>query len=310
MSNIIELLYKYPYVLYGFFLIFIFVFVGTIFSNLFNTKKEKLHQKRLQQLERVNIESSKKEKDSTKRLIKTMSQPVFDRYVKQKDYSDLSLKKLNKQLSIAGWDKYMNATQFIAFDLTLKMIGVFFMAIFLMASSVPLAVVFGGIFAFLPRFLLNNSSKERTARLQTDFPDFISILGGYLQGGMDIIDSAEMTKKYLNKEWQEIIDKFISVGRNQSRIDALEFLRSEVDIFVIQEVISILRLSMEQGLNPAEGIKEQYDTIRDMYKDTMLAKISQRKAYAYVVQGPVLLMSLVTFGLPTFYQMFTMSAFK
>lgn len=307
MNNFIQLLFDYPFVLFGFFLIVVFLLIGTIFSNLFNTKKDKLYKKRLQQLEKVNIAGSKKETDSTKKLIDTISQPIYDKYVKKQDYSDFSLKKLNKKLSIAGWDKYMSATQFIAFDLTLKLLGVFLATVFIMAGSYPLAGIFAGVLIFIPRFLLKNSEKERLDKLQTDFPDFISILGGYLQGGMDIVDSAEMTKKYLNKEWQEIIEKFVNVGRTQSRIAALEFLREEVDIFAVQEIISILRLSIEQGLNPSEGIQQQYDTIRDMYKDSMLAKISKRKVFAYVVQGPLLLMSLVTFGLPTFYQMLTMS---
>ena len=277
-----------------------------MFSNLFNIKKEKAQQQRLDQLNKVK--GNKSDVNETKRLIQNLSKPVFENYVKNQDYDNRKLNQLDKKLRIAGWDKNMSAIEYIAFDLTMKSLGGFFAVMFLLSGVWQLSILFVGIFGFLPMFLLNNSVKERMEKLSVDFPDFISILGGYLEGGLDIIPAAEKTKKYLNKEWNEVIGKFVSIGHAQSKIDALTYLRDEVDIFAIQEIVSLLRLSLEQGINPAEGIKQQYETIQEMHKDSMLKKISQRKVYAYCVQGPVLLMSLVTFGLPTFYQMFTFGA--
>ena len=310
MSNIMKLIETYPYLLYGSILITGVFLSGSLFRSMFNVKDESFKQKRNNQLNKVNLESSKKETDSTKRLIKNLSNPLYENYVKDHDYDEIKVDSLERKLRIAGWDKYMGPLEFLAFDMTLKAFGAFFAIFFLLLGSWQLSLIFLGVLGFLPRFLLNNSVTERAEKLTADFPDFISILGGYLQGGKDLIVAAEMTKKYLNKEWQDIIDKFVAIGRNQNQLDALEYLRDEVNVFAIQEIVSLLRLSIEQGIDPSEGIKQQYSVIREMYKDSMLSKIAKRKVFAFCVQGPVLLMSMVTFGLPTFYQMFTFSALK
>lgn len=308
MDAVLKIFEQYPILLYGLFLLSIFFFTGTFFSNVFDVKKEKAKNTRLKQLNKVK--DAKRETDSTRRLIQNLSKPAYDNYVKKQDYDTYKLKALNKKLRIAGWDKNMNAIEYIAFDLTMKSIGAFLAIFFMLLDALPLSILMVGVFAFMPTKLLNNSVSTRMDKLASDFPDFISILGGYLEGGLDIIPSAEKTKKYLNKEWCEVIDKFVSIGHTQSKIEALNYLRDEVDIFAIQEIVSLLRLSTEQGINPSEGIKQQYDTIQEMHKDSMLKKISNRKVYAYCVQGPVLLMSLVTFGLPTFYQMFTFGSLQ
>jgi hypothetical protein len=76
-----------------------------------------------------------------------------------------------------------------------------------------------------------------------------------------------------------------------------------VDIFEIQEFFSLVRLNIEQGINVKESFDGQREKVVDMQFEAMMGKIGQRQMMATVLQGPLLITMIVSFGLPVLYSM-------
>jgi hypothetical protein len=62
-------------------------------------------------------------------------------------------------------------------------------------------------------------------------------------------------------------------------------------------------LNIEQGINVKESFDGQREKVVDMQFESMMAKIGQRQMMATLLQGPLLLTMILSFGLPVIYSM-------
>lgn len=276
----------------------VFWFARSFFGMLFSMDSQRQHQKRMRQLKFT--EDGHEANNGTSELINTITTPFITHILPRLKARDKE--KLKRDLKVAGWDKTLNPDQFIALNIILKIVGVILgIILFNVAWQMALVWFILGFFGF--SFLFGNSVKEKKSKIFSEFPNFIRIIQGYLTAGIPLSKSVEEALPYMSPEWKEIMKDFVINTNLLSVQDAIQKLNEEVDIFEIQEFFSLVRLNIEQGINVKDSFDSQREKVVDMQLESMMGKIGKRQMMATILQGPLLLTMIASFGLPVFYSM-------
>jgi Flp pilus assembly protein TadB len=277
-----------------------FIFARSLFAFLFSMQNYGIHKERLRQLQLAG--EGKTERNSTAQLVETLTKPIV-RYILPK-LKPIDTAKLERDLRLAGWDNYFDPSTYRAMNLLLKVAGV--VALFAIWPINPIfAIVFALLFFFLFGFLLNNGVKNVKEALFNEFPDFISIIQGYLMAGVPLTKAVEETIPYVGDTWKGLLKDFVMNCNLYSVPEAIDKLCEDVDVFEVKEFFSLVKLNLEQGINIKECFEAQTEKVSDMLMEAMLNKIGRRKMLTIAVQAPLFLCIFVVAGLPTFYSMMT-----
>lgn len=276
----------------------VFFFARSFFGMMFSMDSHRQHQKRMRQLKFT--EDGRKSSDGTAEMINTVTTPIIKYLLPKLRMRDKD--KLKKDLKIAGWDSNFTPDQYIAMDIILKIVGVILGGL-LFNVSWQMAVIWFALPFFGFGFFFNNSIKEKKKKIFNEFPNFIRIIQGYLTAGIPLSKAVEEALPYMSPEWKVMMKDFVINTNLLSVQDAIGKLNDEVDIFEIQEFFSLVRLNIEQGINVKESFDGQREKVVDMQFEAMMGKIGQRQMMATVLQGPLLITMIVSFGLPVLYSM-------
>lgn len=277
-----------------------FLIVKNTISLFFSIDNQRNYNKRLKQIYRKDKKDMEIEE-----LIDLVSNPIIKHIFGR--FKITSKEELEDDLKMAQWRDKISPDQFLAIVYLSKSIGII-AGILLGMESLPFGVIIGGVFFFAPGFLLRNEVGNKRNALLNDFPNFIRICQSYLMVGYPFNRAAEESIKFLNKDFQIVVEKFVLEWEIKGQDKALELLKDQVKIWEMKEFISLVRLTMDQGGNMETAFEQQADRIRRIKRDLNLVKIGKRKIYAKLVQFPLLLAIFVAAGLPTFYNVFTMSS--
>lgn len=281
-------------------LITFFFFIRNVISVMFSIDNSSLHKKRLKQL-KFNNKRTSSDGNSQKELIDKITNPVATHVLpKLGNVGDMT--KLEKDLEMAQWDKIFTPITFVSFDLMLKALGILLFAIFI-SSSWVIALLLFSVFFFLFKFLFRNSIKERKFRLISGFPDFIRITQGFLMSNIPLAQSVEKTLPYVCDEWRPLLQEFVVNSEVYSQNECITKLQNQVDIFEVRELWSLIKLNSEQGIDIKECFDNQAEKVRELQLDVMMEKIGKRQTMSILLQAPLLLTMIITFGLPTFTAM-------
>lgn len=277
-----------------------FIFARSLFTLLFSMQNYGIHKERLRQLQRAG--EGKPEPDTASQLVETLTKPII-RYILPK-LKPIDTNKLEKELRLAGWDRYFDPSTYRAMNILLKVAGV--VALLAIWPIEPVfAVVFALLFFFLFGFLLKNGVKNVKEVLFNEFPDFINIIQGYLMAGVPLTKAVEETIPYVGDAWKGLLKDFVMNCNLYSVPEAIEKLCDEVDVFEIREFFSLVKLNLEQGINIKECFEAQAEKITEMQTEAMMNKIGRRQTMTIVIQAPLFLCIFVVAGMPTFYSMMT-----
>jgi len=277
-----------------------FIFARSLFTLLFSMQNYGIHKERLRQLQRAG--EGKPEPDTASQIVETLTKPII-RYILPK-LKPIDTNKLEKELRLAGWDRYFDPSTYRAMNILLKVAGV--VALLAIWPIEPVfAVVFALLFFFLFGFLLKNGVKNVKEVLFNEFPDFISIIQGYLMAGVPLTKAVEETIPYVGDAWKGLLKDFVMNCNLYSVPEAIEKLCDEVDVFEIREFFSLVKLNLEQGINIKECFEAQAEKITEMQTEAMMNKIGRRQTMTIVIQAPLFLCIFVVAGMPTFYSMMT-----
>lgn len=278
----------------------LFFLSKNIFRFMFAMENYNTHKKRLKQLEFQH----KKETDPSE-LIDTVTKPIIEHLFSR--IKPKGLDKLGSDLRMAKWDKVYTPIQYRAFNILLKVAGVFF---FLILSKVHmgLASAWGIVLCFGIDFLLRNSISNRKEKLMMGFPEFIRVTTGYLTADIPFAQAVAEAIKYVDEEWTPILQSFVVECNLKSIDEALESLKNEVDLFEVREFVALVRLTLEQGGDAKESFSEQAQKVQEMLQDIVAIKVGKRQMMGVAIQAPLLLCNLMVFGLPTFSSMFSFSS--
>lgn len=287
-------------------LVCVFLLARSLFTLLFAMDNYNIHKKRLKQLQ-FNNKKAISEEEQTKEFINKVTNPVI-RYVLPK----LKLRdteELKKDLELSKWNKYFSPIQFRAMQITLTCAGIGFCIIFyLLTGSRIFGLIWLLALAGLFPFLFTNSVKERKSKLLSEFPDFIRITQGYLTANVPFSKAVEKSIQYIGEEWKPLLQNFVVTCDVKSVEDAIDELKEKVDIFEVKELLALIKLNLDQGIDVRDSFDRQAEKVREMQLEIMSAKIAKRQMMCIALQAPLLLTLLGSFGLPTFSSMTNFSS--
>ena len=279
------------------------MFIRNIFSLMFSVDNQSLHKKRLKQLQFNNKRTSSDDM-SSKEFIDKFTNPVATHILPRfKSLGDMSA--IERGLEMSQWNKLFNPTTFVAMDLTLKILGVI-MFVIIAPFSWQFGAVWFCLLFFLFKFLYNNSKNERRFRLLSEFPEFIRITQGFLTSNMPLPQAIESALPYVGDEWRPLLQEFVINSEIYSQNECIDILSNKVDIFEVRELWSLIKLNSEQGIDIKESFSNQANKVREMQLEVMMNKIGKRQTMSIIIQAPLLLTMIISFGLPTFASMITL----
>lgn len=266
--------------------------ISIIFGDNVSVKEDKrvAQVKKQEKKQDVLSEVEKKQK-----LVQNITQPVIDtvfEYYKPR-HTDL----IQRKLHVTGWDLYFTPLSWTALRIVMIVAGIVF-AWFLSVKSPIAAVVIGIVIAKMPDLMLNNEYKNIREDLIIHFPETIRIISGYLSVGLVMPKAFEMTAKSAKPRWKKILIEFASRSKTEGDIEALDWIKEEVDLMEAREFFASVRLAIEDGIPPIESFDKQATIIQRLLDDAIQKRIEKRKLLGTVLQGPLLLLILITFALP------------
>lgn len=275
---------------------FFFLFVKNVIQLLFNMENDDIHRKRLRELNFEGTRIGQSEDDETKAFLNKVTAPIVSYLLPKIKYRDND--ELGRALKFTGWDKLMNVPQFRALDIILKGVGIIaFVLLFNFHKLFAIAWLIIPFFSL--KFFLKNTANNKKDKMFSEFPEFIRLTQGYLTAEMTLTEAIENTIDYVGDEWKPYLRQFSVNARIKSVRDALFSLQQDIDIFEVRELFSLIRVSLDQGVDVKDSFETQTDKVRSMQLEIMMKKIEKRKMMAIALQAPLLLTIIVSFALPT-----------
>lgn len=284
-------------------IIVFFIFTRNLLTVLFRMEHEGVKNKRLKSLNFEGSRIGQSDEANTREFLNKVSDPVI-RYILP-HFKFKGNEQINKDLDFVGWGKYMRAEQFRALTVIMRIIGV--IAIVLLWGVLwPVALLIGSSLLLGLPFFLKMDVDEKKAEMLSEFPEFIRLTQGYLAANQTLTDSVERTLPYVAENWRPVLENYVTNAKIKSEREALEIMKEEVNIPEVRELLSLIRLSMDQGVNLYDSFENQHEKVRSIQLSAMMKKIHTRKNMAILVQFPILLMIFVALGLPTFTMVMNM----
>lgn len=276
--------------------VFFFLFLKNLLQLLFKQENEDIHRKRFKELNFEGTRIGQSQDEETKAFLNKVTEPIIRYIIPKLKYSDPE--KLQRDLKFVEWDKFMNATQFRALDIILKLVGVVAFLLLINVNTI-FAIVWFVLPTFGLKFFLNNSVTNKKDKIFSGFPEFIRLTQGYLTAEMTLVDAIENTIDFVNDEWKPYLRRFAITARISSVRDAIHEMQQDIDIFEVRELLSLIRVSLDQGIDIKDSFESQTEKVRGMQMEVTMGKIEKRKMMGVAIQAPLLLTILVAFALPT-----------
>ena len=274
----------------GFAILAVIFFLKSLFSFSSEFINYGAHKKRLKQLK-----FNKRRDLNTQELVETITDIVDNHVFKSKRPTDL--KKIEKKIILAGWDKTFTPLQYKAVNVFLKLMGVGFFALFGI-RNIWLGLFMGAIPMFAMEILLANTISQKKDQILNFFPELISIIQGYLEAGIPLVEAISYACPFAGEAWGPLLEKMIVDSEINSIEYALDELKRRVDILEVKEFASLVKLAYIQGSNVIESFEAQSKRMDAIKYEYNQMKIQKRRSMGVMIQMPMLLMVFFAFGLP------------
>ena len=270
---------------------------------LFYLQNYAIHKRRLDQL----LSMTDKDEASNMEKIDELTKPIVKNILPKlsKILPSLNVKnqaQMQMDLRMADWEDTFTVETLVATSLMTKALAIFMLIIGLVLPGKGLkmvAMLWSAALFFGFDFWFKSSVSGKKDKLFNDFPDFIRIASGYLSADVPLVQAISDSIKYVGEDWKPLLRQFV-VECDTKGVDlALTGLRDNVDLFEVKEFVALVRLTLEQGGNAKDGFLAQAERITEMKRNLMIIKVGQRKVWAQVIQGPLLLCNMAVLALPT-----------
>ena len=266
--------------------------ISIIFGDNVSIKGDvRVHQVKKQEKKKVQKSNDEQTKDLVESITKPLVDTVFE-YYKPKN-TDM----LRRKLKMTGWEKCFTPLSWNAMRIWCVVLALLLLWL-LFDKAGFVAIVIAIVIVKLPDLLLNNEYNNIKDDLLMSFPETIRIISGYLSVGLIMPKAFEMTAKTAKPRWKKILNEFVKKSETDGVLDALDWIKEEVDTMEAREFFASVRLAIEGGIPPIESFEKQAVIIQRLLDDATLKRIEKRKLLGTVLQGPMLLLVLVTFALP------------
>jgi len=259
-------------------------------------ENDSIHKRRLKELNFDGSRIGQSQDQETKAFLNKVTEPVV-KYLLP-NIKTMDSEKLRQNLKFIEWDKWIDVPQFKALDIILKIVGVllFFLLlnVHIVFSIIVLVLMFFGL-----RFMLRNSVANKKSLMFSQFPEFIRLTQGYLSAEMRLAEAIDNTIDFVGDEWKPYLKRFTINANLKDTKEALRILQEDIDIFEVKELLSLIRVAIDQGIDIKESFESQTEKVRSMQLEIVMRKIEKRKMMGVLLQGPLLLTIIIAFALPT-----------
>lgn len=276
-------------------------FIRNISDFIFGDRDTNIHRKRMKDLDFQGKRIGESSDSELKNFLDKATSPLVE--IISPKLKPMKMEQLQRKLEYVKLDSYFTAEQFRVLQLMLSIASIILGGIAAKSIHPVAGLIIFGLGTFLPGFMLNNDVANKKDRIFNDFPEFIQIVQGYIVADIPLTEAIRNSIDYVGEEWKEYLREFV-VNSNVRNLDfALSELQRRVDILEVSELLSLIRMSIDQGIDVQEALEGQTDKVKTMQLDVMMSKIEKRKLMTLILQGPLLLTIIVAFGLPTIQAM-------
>lgn len=270
---------------------FLLLSIKNIFSIIFKNNELKTYSQRQRQI--LSIENRNRENENS--VIEKITNP----FLNFPFIHNYNLCKIKSNLIMSHWDEYFNPKQYLIINLLLKFVGTI-LAILFLKESIIFSAIFFILFFFIMDILMKNTINERREKIFNQFPKYVRLMDGYLSAKMTIVEATEKTLVNVGDEWKRLLTNFLVSARKHGSTQALDELKNATDIFEIKELMSLIKLSLEQGTEISDSFKRQITLIEEVQALVYEKKIIKRQMIGQAIQAPLFLALMVAFALPIF----------
>lgn len=273
-------------------LMIVFVLLSLLFGNNSSSKQNA----RVKQFKKAENAGHKIDPDVRKRqLIDAITSPITDTIFEI--YKPKSIGSLERKLHVTRWSKFFTPKSFMALEIICVIVALPIWYL-LFEESILFSSIIAFIIIFSPGLLLNNEYKNIMEDILYEFPEVIRVISGYLSAGLIMTKAFELTAQSAKPRWKKLLLDFVAICEAEGETEALDWIKNEVDSMEAREFFASVRLSISNGISADESFDKQAAVIQQMLDDIIKKKIEKRKILGTILQGPLLLLILLTFALP------------
>ena len=240
-------------------------------------EKYKAYQSRLNRFKELEKRDAKKKNWLT--VLENILQKLF-----QRGYSKEHICKKERQLRLAGWENKFTGAQYITIEYLCR-IGAILLMLWLRKFNAVGIMIYCILF-ILPTFALHNERKETQKKILEGFPQYESLVEGYLAGKLILPLAMEESLPFLNASWQKLTKNFLLDLNESGRFDyAIDNIISRIEAPAIKDFFSLLQISTDN----LKCFEEQGKLISNVLEDQILKSGDRKEVLMTLIQLPLLL---------------------
>jgi tight adherence protein C len=216
-------------------------------------------------LEQLEIE--KKETSRQLPLMFKMMMPFtgnVDGFVRT-PFFDVSRKTAGEQILMAGFDQLIDEHKFVAVQVLLSMIGIFFAIAFSVMKQPFLGIIFLALVYLYPKIWLKGIVRRRHHEIQKALPNVLDLLTLSVEAGKDFLTSLRdiLSRRRSDALGEELERTFREIQLGKQRRVALKELSKRVQQPDLSNVLNSIVQADELGVSIGQILRIQGDQLRN-----------------------------------------------
>ncbi len=187
------------------------------------------------------------------------------RFLAKKDIWAGSLRKVERNLNMAGCSELIEPVDFVALQICSFTIGMILFVLLALSGSLLLGMVILAALAWYPNAWLKKKIQSRHLEIMRALPNVLDLLTLSVEAGRDFMTALRdiLGRRKLDALGEELYRAFNEIQLGKSRVNALRDLSERVNQSDLSAVISAIIQSEELGVSIGNLLRIQGDMLRN-----------------------------------------------
>ena len=179
-------------------------------------------------------------------------------------FFDTSRKMAGEHILMAGFEQLIDEYQFVAVQVLLFMIGVFFAIAFTIVKQPLLGIIFLALLYFYPKIWIKGIVRKRHLEIQKALPNVLDLLTLSVEAGKDFLTSLRdiLARRRRDALGEELERTFREIQLGKQRRIALKELSKRVQQPDLSNVLNSIVQADELGVSIGQILRIQGDQLR------------------------------------------------
>ena len=180
-------------------------------------------------------------------------------------FFDVSRKTAGEQILMAGFDQLIDEHKFVAVQVLLSMIGIFFAIAFSVMKQPFLGIIFLALVYLYPKIWLKGIVRRRHHEIQKALPNVLDLLTLSVEAGKDFLTSLRdiLSRRRSDALGEELERTFREIQLGKQRRVALKELSKRVQQPDLSNVLNSIVQADELGVSIGQILRIQGDQLRN-----------------------------------------------